>query len=353
MKILIVSRDVFQKNDGGTLVSKRNERLLKKLGYEVNRFIIPQPSLLTRLHNFIFKESYGETKKLRNNFIQELNKDFDIIFFDSSTYGGFVKLAKNFGKKTICFYHNVELVYYEQKALVTKNLFDKLIVRYIQYNESISTILADAIITLTERDSLGLKNLYNREANLIMPTSFESRDIDSLYRENRKKELPYILFVGTNFFANVEGLEYFLANIAPKINFNVLIAGNIESAFQDKRNIHKNVKFLGQVESLDELYVNATAVIAPILSGSGLKTKTAEAFSYGKTVIGTKEAFTGIDISRSSNAGILVNNDTEFIEAINSLDKNFILNKASLELFNSQLSDDCHLCKLYNTVKSL
>jgi len=34
-------------------------------------------------------------------------------------------------------------------------------------------------------------------------------------------------------------------------------------------------------------------VILPIISGSGMKTKTAEALMYGKSIIGIKEAFEG------------------------------------------------------------
>lgn len=351
--VLLVSRDISKKKDGGTLVSKRNERLLKKLGYDVNRFVIPQPSMAIRIHNFIFKESYGETRALRKNFINELKKDYDFIFFDSSTYGGFVKLAHSFGKKIICFYHNVEYEYYSQKYNTTKKLLDKLIIPYIKLNELLSTKYCNAIITLTKRDSDGIKSLYDRSCDLIIPTSFEPRDLETLYSNVPCNGEPYILFVGTNFFANVEGLSYFIQSIAPSLNINIKIAGNISEGFKDKHNIPQNIKFLGQVNSLDELYLNASAVISPILSGSGLKTKTAEAFSYGKTVIGTEEAFAGINIMDYPEAAYLIKNDEDFINTINNLNKNAIFNKYALQLFNDNLSDDIYLSKLQDLIDSL
>lgn len=351
--VLFISRDISTKKDGGTLVSKRNERLLQKLGYNVSRLVVSQPKMSTRLHNYLYRESYGETSRIRKELLEELKKDYDLIFFDSSTYGGFVKLAHSMGKKCLCFYHNVEYTYYSKKYEASRKLLDRLIIPYIKYNEKLATKYCDCIITLTDRDSIELKKLYGRGADLIIPTSFESRDLKKMYKEHLREHEPYLLFVGTNFFANVEGLTYFINNIAPYIDIDVIIAGNIEEAFHDKSNIPKNVKFMGQVESLDELYINATAVIAPIMSGSGLKTKTAEALSFGKTVVGFEEAFAGIDADRYPEATVMVKNTAEFIEAINNLDKNVILNDHSIKLFEEELSDSCYLNLLRNRISSL
>ncbi|HSF13623.1 MAG TPA: glycosyltransferase, partial [Erythrobacter sp.] len=49
----------------------------------------------------------------------------------------------------------------------------------------------------------------------------------------------------------------------------------------------------GAVDDLSPWYAGAALVIAPILSGSGMKTKVAEALMHGKRVAGTSEAFVG------------------------------------------------------------
>lgn len=352
-KVLFVSRDSSVETNGGTLVSQRNERLLKKLGYSTNRFVIPQPSMPTRIHNFLFKEGYGETKSLKQAYIHELSKDYEFIFFDGSIYGGFINIAKSFGKKIVCFYHNVEYSYYSQKARISRKLLDRAFVKFIYRNEAIATINADMIITLTERDSKGLKKIYNRGADIIVPTSFEARNIESLYKDRNQNNSPYLLFVGSNFFANKEGIEYFINYIAPKINYKVKIVGNIKDAFVSKSSIPPNIEFLGKVDSLDDLYVNAVAVVAPILSGSGLKTKTAEALSYGKTVIGTEEAFSGIDLQYFPKAGTIAKDATDFVTAIAELNPNHVLNQSALDLFHKHLSDDVYLSKLSRTISSL
>lgn len=354
-RILIVSRDVTLKQDGGTLVSKRNERLLQNLGFKTERFIIPIPSLITRLTNIIFHQSYGSTKSLLNKFKNTINQKFDYVFFDGSIYGGYLKIASDFGCKTICFYHNVEVEYYKQKAIQTKSFVDKLMVPYIRYNERLSTEYSNGRIALNSRDANLLYKQYGKGVDVIIPTSMQNRNIESLYavQRERKENTPYLLFVGTNFFANIEGLIRFIEKVAPKINYKVIVVGNINEAFSSVYEIPDNVEFVGRVDSLKDYYLNASAVIAPIFSGSGLKTKTVEAISYGKTVIGFSEAFEGIDFKQYSGSCIQVKNDEEFISAINNINQSSLYNQMSAKLFHDKLSDDAQLGLLQSFINSL
>ena len=354
-KILIVSRDITQKVDGGTLVSKRNERLLQSIGFETSRFIVPIPSLPTRMRNILFRQSYGSTKALFKSFRDKLKEQFDYIFFDGSIYGGYLKYASEIGHKTICFYHNVESEYYRQKAEQTGSWADKLMISYIRYNEGLSTTYSDGRITLNVRDSKLLTSLYDKGADVVIPTSLPGRDIKSMYcsafRENNSTK--YLLFVGSNFFANYEGLHRFIYKIAPKINWKVKVVGNINEAFRKAKGIPENIEFVGRVDSLDQYYINASAVIAPIFSGSGLKTKTVEALSFGKTIIGFPEAFEGIDFEYYPGSCISVASDSEFINKINELDSNQFYNKMSDKLFNEKLSDEAQQYSLSSFFKLL
>lgn len=341
-KILIVSRDISQKLDGGTLVSKRNERLLQSIGFETSRFIVPIPSLSTRMCNILFKQSYGSTKSLFKSFRDKLKEQFDYIFFDGSIYGGYLKYASKIGCKTICFYHNVESEYYRQKAKQTGSLADKLMVPYIRYNERLSTIYSDGRITLNDRDSKLLTSLYDKGGDVVIPTSLPRRDIKSMYysRADENDSIKYLLFVGSNFFANYEGLNRFICEIAPKISWKVKVVGNIDKAFQNIKDVPKNIEFVGRVDNLDQYYINASAVIAPIFSGSGLKTKTVEAISYGKTVIGFPEAFEGIDFKNYPGACISVLSDSDFISRIKEISPDHLYNEMSAKLFQEKLSDE-------------
>lgn len=290
-----------------------------------------------------------------NKFHDTINQKFDYIFFDGSIYGGYLKIASDFGSKTICFYHNVEVEYYKQKAIQTKSFVDKLMVPYIRYNERLSTEYSNGRIALNSRDANLLYKQYGKGADVIIPTSMPNRDIESLYTEQRElnNNAPYLLFVGTNFFANIEGLRRFIDNVAPRIKYKVKVVGNINEAFSSKDKIPDNVEFVGRVDNLKEYYIKAFAVIVPIFSGSGLKTKTAEAISYGKTVIGFPEAFEGIDFKYYSGSCFQVNNDDEFVNAVNKITPSSLFNSMSAKLFHDKLSDDAQLSTLQSFINSL
>jgi hypothetical protein len=63
------------------------------------------------------------------------------------------------------------------------------------------------------------------------------------------------------------------------------------------------------------VYKQSEFVIAPIFSGSGMKTKLAEATSYGKTVFATSHALIGYE-NLSENFAISCNNEKEFLYKI-------------------------------------
>ena len=93
--------------------------------------------------------------------------------------------------------------------------------------------------------------------------------------------------------SNKKGIIWFAKNVAPFIDIDIYVIGSGFEKIKKEVEISKNVKVIGKVESLDEWYKEASFVIAPIFSGSGMKTKVAEALMYGKMVVGTKEAFSG------------------------------------------------------------
>lgn len=112
-----------------------------------------------------------------------------------------------------------------------------------------------------------------------------------------------------------------------------------------------NVHFLGRVDDLAPYYLQATAVVAPILSGSGLKTKTVEALRYGKYVIGSAEAFEGIPILNYPGAGCECHNTSDYISLINSLEV-AKTNEASLRLFDEQFSTTTQLKRFSEFIMS-
>lgn len=96
-------------------------------------------------------------------------------------------------------------------------------------------------------------------------------------------------------------------------------------------------EFLGYVQKLSTVLLNADYIISPIFKGSGMKVKTCESLMYGKNIIGTWEAFEGYEIDYQK-VGAICNTEEEFIYTLN----NFC--SAKKEKFN-KYSRECFLEK--------
>ena len=347
MKILFVSRVYQGKSEGGIAVTCRNVSFLKEIADEVVELQLRTPTLLTRAKNLLLKEGYAQTREFSQKLSELLQEDFDLVFFDSSLYGVYVAKAKRAGKKTCCFYHNVERKYYRDKFKITGKLQDRLMIPYVDYCEKLSTLNADCIIALNERDSEELMESYGRKADFIFPTSFapiEKEQLNSYAPIKPRK--PYALFVGSNFFANVEGLRFLFKEVAPLVRCDIRVVGSVCKAFEGS-SLPDNVILEGVVDDLLPYYAEASCVVSPIFSGSGLKTKTIEALRYGKLFLGTTESFTGIAKEYYDVVGQLCNTGAEFIAAINrSVSANVLVNEKSLELFDACYSNQAQLKRL-------
>ena len=117
-----------------------------------------------------------------------------------------------------------------------------------------------------------------------------------------------------------------MPNVADGINLYVIGQGmkilEKEPTYQ-KDNIH----IIGEVEDLAPWYYHADLVVEPIFEGDGMKTKTVEAMMFGKTILGSDEAFCGyegLDEYRCNTAD-------EFVKHIN------VYKQSGTEKYNSKV----------------
>lgn len=160
-------------------------------------------------------------------------------------------------------------------------------------SETNAIMYSDDIVTLTERDAAYVKRVNNRSKVTILPSSMEDKmeNVNGYVAQTLlvKVKCPQLLFVGSYFYANVNGLSWFIERILPQVNAKLIVVG----ANMDKLSFKNNEKLEihGFVDDLGEYYRNCDVVIAPIFEGSGMKTKTTEALMWGKYIIGTNESF--------------------------------------------------------------
>ena len=97
-----------------------------------------------------------------------------------------------------------------------------------------------------------------------------------------------ILFLSGNSILNINGIKYFIKEVFPLIldkipEAQLIIGGSICDVLSN--NYHKNIKYIGRVDSEENFYKLGDICINPVYQGTGLKIKTFEALSYGKITI--------------------------------------------------------------------
>lgn len=345
---------------GGAIVSKRNEQILRNVFKEVHVYnhIYNNKSKIKILLQAFLGISLGLTKKNIKTILQIADiKNCEYIFLGYSTLGAIAKKSKKQKKTVITFFHNVEYNYFK-KRIANSSLIAKLagiiLKNAIKNNEKKAIKYSDKIIVLNERDSSELKELYNREGDIFIPITFtDNFDNNKLHENNFENEHKKILFVGSDFFGNTEGLFWFIENCLDSITADLIVVGSGMDKYINKYK-NKNVVFKGFVDDLAQEYYSADLVVLPILSGSGMKTKTCEALMYGKTIIATKEAFEGYSQNIfEKKAGYICNDASEFIEVINKLlqEQKSNFNQNSRKIFEECYETDGYVQKLENLIQ--
>ncbi|MDR2580148.1 MAG: glycosyltransferase family 4 protein [Fibromonadaceae bacterium] len=283
--------------------------------------------------NFLFFRWFGLDK---NNERVILNKiaDADLVFIEDSRYGRISKIIKQKYplKKIIVFFHNSEYEYIKQEH--SHNLIRQHIVKK---NEEWACKYSDKIVVLNKRDKSVIQKLYGRVADAVIPISFSNKQIE--FNKNEISYPPTALFLGSNFFANIHGIKWFIEKVLPFVKIKLKIVGKN----MDKANLPKNDKLeiIGYIESLDDCMQNADFIVLPIFKGSGMKVKTCEALMHGKNIIGTQEAFQGYDVD-FEKVGACCETAEEFIKAINEFPSRFNrkYNEYSRSKFLEKYSND-------------
>ena len=130
-----------------------------------------------------------------------------------------------------------------------------------------------------------------------------------------------ILFLASRMEFNVNGILWFLDNAWPMIvnqdpELKLIIGGTVcEKIPKDK---YSNLILLGRVDSLDNFYQRGDVVINPVFQGTGLKIKTFEALSYGKTVIVHPHSSQGI-YQRDAAPLLFATNPTDWVNIISDI----------------------------------
>lgn len=318
MKCLYVGYDFSEGKNGGNIVRKNNHKILRTINeIGIDDFFISNDKKTFDLLKNIMKLSFnGGNKEVIDSFKTKLAENkYTHVFFDGSFYGKLVKYVKQKYPdiKIITFFHNVEVNYYWErvKSEGVKNL---IILPTIIYNEKLSVKYSDKVIVLNERDKRELRKKYERGDACIIPITLE----DKFNPERKIEECNYdYLFIGSAFFANIHGISWFIDKVLPNVSGKLTVVGKGMEILKEKYEDGEKLEIVGTVDNIEKYYYEDNIIVSPIFYGSGMKTKTIEALMYQKLIIGTNEAFVGIEKEKTE----IVNTAAEFILALKNNNK--------------------------------
>jgi glycosyltransferase involved in cell wall biosynthesis len=118
---------------------------------------------------------------------------------------------------------------------------------------------------------------------------------------------PSIFFIGAlDWLPNQEGLTWFIREVfglllleLPKLKFHV--AGRNAPTQFEKVLKHPNILYHGEVENAVTFMQSYRVMVAPLLTGSGLRIKIIEGMALGRPVVTTSAGIEGIEINGLQN----------------------------------------------------
>ena len=353
MKILYVSAHINRKDKSGiTVGTNSNFNALKNAigNHNIEKLYIENAysNRLNKIMNLLFFKNYGGiSAKIEKRIMSQIEIfKYDYVYIDVSYWGNLIKLLYKKQIKTIAFFQDVEvnrlssIFNIEIKQYKILSAVNTLIKMYIaRLNESKTIHYANIIIGLSKRDSNEAKKIYKREFDYIIP-AFMSDDFNEKTNQKYTNKQRKLLFVGVaSYQPNISGLNRFIKKVMPYVNATLSIVGyGMEKYKNEFESISNNVFVVGTVDDISIQYYNSDIVVAPIYSGGGMKIKVLEALMYGKTILGTSEAFEGFDLNYDLVGG-LCNTDEEFIEKINYIEvskTNVYSRNSFIELYSTK-----------------
>lgn len=260
----------------------------------------------------------GVTKDSISRVIATIEKkSINQIFVDGSNFGRLVlEIKRRFPSvEVISFFHNVEARFFwgAFRSSLSPRTLAVAVANF--YAERLSVRWSDKRICLNERDSLLLKRLYGRGSTHISAMALEDKLPGGNGTFTSDTHESFALFVGGKFYANQDGILWFVKYVVPLLDIKVCVVGRGLESLRDELEVPGKVEVIGGVGDLSIWYANAKFVIAPIFDGSGMKTKVAEALMHGKKIVGTPEAFSGYE-DIISQAGWVCETRDQFVSAI-------------------------------------
>jgi glycosyltransferase involved in cell wall biosynthesis len=266
------------------------------------------PHWYDALNNFLFtKFPYFVERFINEKFTKELIEIIELNHPDIVQIEGIYLcpyipvIRKHTTANIVLRAHNVEHTLWSDIANSQKNILKKAYLKIqasrLKKYEIMQLTKVDGVTTVTENDLQVLKRNVPSATAIVVPFGITLPANIS----NIKPNLKALYFLGAlDWIPNQEALDWFVKIVWPGIlevfpDFEFHIAGrNAPQCFVNLLKNKRRVVFHGEVPEASVFIQPYTINVVPLFSGSGIRVKIIESMAYGKVVIGSSKAVSGI-----------------------------------------------------------
>jgi len=302
---------------------------------------------LAAFSNLFTQKSYNIERFISSDFraalISQLSANlYDFIQLETLYLVPYIEVIREYSDAKIVFRsHNMEYEIWENLARSETTLLKKwyyyICYKRLRKYELDNIKNYDLLVAITEQDLAKYVNLGFSSKAIVAPVGIRIKSAFTHTVEPDQNGITIGYIGSLDWRPNLEGLLWFFDDVwpillqkYPLLKFHLAGRG-ASNSFQE--GLPHNVVYHGEVESANDFLSDLDGVIAPLISGSGIRVKILESMALGKSVMSTTKGFEGIPITNGKQAILFDHPD----ELVGSFDKWY--NDAT---YRSAMSEQAH-----------
>lgn len=319
-----------------TIATQKHPFLTNEIGLEFAQktaiegiFVDTRINIIDAFSALVTSDSYNISRFFSPDFNKRLieiltENTYDFVHLESLFMTPYIQTIRKYSKaKIVLRSHNLEHLIWERLASSTENTAKRIYLKHLagklkkyEYN-TINEV--DGIAAISFEDTARYKLLKCKVPLITIPFGINLSKYP--YEPKKAGEVMSLFHIGSmDWEPNKEAMSWLLDDIWPlvkKTKVKLHLAGRkmpgyITDQADDRLIVH------GEVPNAIEFMSTHNIMIAPLLSGSGMRVKIIEAMGMGKVVITTKIGAEGISYTENENI-IIAETAEEMAKAIRAL----------------------------------